>query len=73
MKQCVYVNNYKHGKLYAASATINPLMQELNPSAQRYLPSYFYWGFLIFKGLTAQLLYKSFGVKGLRKIRHVPY
>jgi hypothetical protein len=27
--------------------------------------AYFYWGFLIFKGLTARLLYKSFGVKGL--------
>jgi hypothetical protein len=25
----------------------------------------FHWGILIFKGLTVQRLYKSFGVKGL--------
>jgi hypothetical protein len=39
-------------------------MPELNPSAQRYLPRFFL-GCLIFKGLTARRLYKSFTVKGL--------
>jgi hypothetical protein len=39
-------------------------MPELNPSAQRCLPRFF-TGILIFKGLTARRLYKSFGVKGL--------
>jgi hypothetical protein len=43
---------------------INPLTQELNPSAQRCLQR-FLLGILIFKELTAQRLYKSFGVKGL--------
>jgi hypothetical protein len=43
---------------------INPLTPELNPSAQRCLPK-FLLGILIFKGLTARHLYKSFGVKGL--------
>jgi hypothetical protein len=43
---------------------INPLAPELNPSAQRCLPRFF-TGILIFKGLTARRLYKSFGVKGL--------
>jgi hypothetical protein len=43
---------------------INPLTPELNPSAQRCLPR-FLLGILIFKGLTARHLYKSFDVKGL--------
>jgi hypothetical protein len=43
---------------------INPLTPELNPSAQRWLPD-FLLKILIFKGLTAQRLYKSLGVKGL--------
>jgi hypothetical protein len=42
----------------------NPLTPELNPSAQRCLPR-FLLEILIFKGLTARRLYKSFGVKGL--------
>jgi hypothetical protein len=42
----------------------NPLTPELNPSAQRCLPR-FLRGILIFKGLTARRLYKSFCVKGL--------
>jgi hypothetical protein len=44
--------------------SFNPLTPELNPSAQRCLPRFF-TGILIFKGLTAGRLYKSFGVKGL--------
>jgi hypothetical protein len=43
---------------------LNPSTPELNPSAQRCLPR-FLLGILIFKGLTARRLYKSFGVKGL--------
>jgi hypothetical protein len=43
---------------------VNPLTSELNPSTQRCLPRFF-TGILIFKGLTARRLYKSFGVKGL--------
>jgi hypothetical protein len=43
---------------------INPLAQELNPSAQRCLPR-FLLGILIFKGLTARRLCKSFDVKRL--------
>jgi hypothetical protein len=43
---------------------VNPLTPELNLSAQHGLPR-FLLGILIFKGLTAQRLYKSFGVKGL--------
>jgi hypothetical protein len=39
-------------------------MLELNPSAQSCLPRFF-TGILIFKGLTARPLYKSFGVKEL--------
>jgi hypothetical protein len=42
----------------------NTLTPELNPPAQRCLPRYF-TGILIFKGLTARHLFKSFGVKGL--------
>jgi hypothetical protein len=30
--------------------------------------AYLYWGILIFKGLTARRLYKSFGVKGLMRV-----
>jgi hypothetical protein len=40
---------------------LNPLTPELNPSAQR-CPPRFLLGILIFKGLTARRLYKSFGV-----------
>jgi hypothetical protein len=43
---------------------INPLTPELNPYAQCCLQR-FLLGILIFKWLTAQRLYKSFGVKGL--------
>jgi hypothetical protein len=45
----------------------NPLTQELNPSAQR-STEIFLLGILIFKGLTARRLYKSFGVIGLRRV-----
>jgi hypothetical protein len=45
---------------------VNPSTPELNPSAQRCLPRFF-TGILIFKGLTARRLYKSFGVRGLRR------
>jgi hypothetical protein len=45
----------------------NTLTPELNPSAQRCLPNYLL-GILIVKGLTARLLYKSFGVKGFMDI-----
>jgi hypothetical protein len=44
--------------------SVNPLTPELNLSAQRYLPRFF-TGILIFKGLTARRLYKSFGVNPL--------
>jgi hypothetical protein len=43
---------------------INTLTPELNPSAQRCL-SRIFTGILIFKGLTARRLCKSFGVKRL--------
>jgi hypothetical protein len=43
---------------------INPLTPELNPSSQRCLPR-FVLEILIFKGLSARRLYKSFGIKGL--------
>jgi hypothetical protein len=43
---------------------VNHLTPELNPSTQRCLLR-FLLGILIFKGLTARRLYKSFGVKGL--------
>jgi hypothetical protein len=43
---------------------INPLRPEFYPSAQRCLQR-FLLGILIFKGLTAQRLYKAFGAKGL--------
>jgi hypothetical protein len=45
----------------------NLLTTELNPSAQRCLQRYFLLGILIFKGLTTQRLYKSFGIKGLKE------
>jgi hypothetical protein len=45
-------------------AVLNPLTPELNASAQR-CPPRFFLGILIFKGLTAPRLYKSFGVEGL--------
>jgi hypothetical protein len=44
----------------------NPLTPESNPSTQRCLPR-FLLGILIFKGLTARRLYKSFGVKRLNQ------
>jgi hypothetical protein len=50
------------------TSQINPLTQELYPSAQRCLKRVFLLGILIFKGFTARRLYMSFGVKGLRKL-----
>jgi hypothetical protein len=50
--------------------SFNPLTPELNPSAQRCLPRFF-TGILIFKGLTARRLYKSFGIKWLNKEDYV--
>jgi hypothetical protein len=44
--------------------TVNPLTPELNPSAQSCLPRFF-TGIVIFEGLTARRLFKSFDVKGL--------
>jgi hypothetical protein len=41
-------------------------MAELSPSAQRCMVR-FLLGILIFKGLTARRLYKSFGFKGLNR------
>jgi hypothetical protein len=49
-----------------ASWNINLLTPEFNPSAQRRLPRFFAED-LIFKGLTARRLYKSFGVKVLMR------
>jgi hypothetical protein len=46
------------------NTVINPLTPELNPSAQRCLPR-FLLGILIFKGLTARRLCKSFSFKRL--------
>jgi hypothetical protein len=46
---------------------IIPLAPELNPSAQRCLPRFF-TGTIIFKGLTARSLYKSFVIKGLKSL-----
>jgi hypothetical protein len=43
---------------------LNPLTPELISSAQRYLPRFLLM-ILIFKGLNAQRLYTSFGVKEL--------
>jgi hypothetical protein len=51
-------------KFQSRRATINPLTPGLNPSAQR-CPSRILLGILIFEGLTARRLDKSFGVKGL--------
>jgi hypothetical protein len=45
---------------------VNLLTPELNPSANAACRD-FLLGILIFKGLTARLLYKSFGVKRLTK------
>jgi hypothetical protein len=53
--------------LRSTKRILNPLKPELNPSAKRCLPR-FLLGILIFKGLTARCLYKSFGVKGLNVI-----
>jgi hypothetical protein len=41
---------------------IKPLTPELNPSVQRCLPRFLLWT-LMFKGLNARPLYKSFGIK----------
>jgi hypothetical protein len=43
----------------------------MNPSAQSCVPRFFL-GILIFKGLIAQRLYKSFGVKGLMSASRLP-
>jgi hypothetical protein len=51
-------------RTYSKIKRLNPLTLKLNPSAQRCLPR-FLLGILIFKGLTTQRLYKSFGVKRL--------
>jgi hypothetical protein len=45
----------------------NPLTPELNPSAQSCLTR-FLLGILIFKGLTARRIYKSFGFEGLIRL-----
>jgi hypothetical protein len=59
----------------------NPLTPEFNPSPQHCLPK-FLQGILIFKGLAARRLYKSFGVKMLttktfiyiqKFYLHIPY
>jgi hypothetical protein len=50
---------------YRGNTQISPLAPELNSSAQSCLPRFF-TGILIFKGLAARRLYKSFDVKGLR-------
>jgi hypothetical protein len=55
---------YQNFLNYCSKLNTNPLTPELNPSAQRCLPRVLL-GILIFKGLTARRLYKSFGVKGL--------
>jgi hypothetical protein len=54
-KSCFFFRN---------SGIINPLTPELNTSSQRCLPR-FLLGILIFKGLTAQRLCKSFGGGGV--------
>jgi hypothetical protein len=43
----------------------NPLTPKLNPSAQKVACRDFLLEILIFKGLAARRLYKSFGVEGL--------
>jgi hypothetical protein len=65
--RCQFVGYRRFGRIFCYKfQSINPLTPELNPSAQRCLPS-FLLGILIFKGLTARRLYKSFGVKGLNE------
>jgi hypothetical protein len=65
---CILEDEYQYLSLtyfLHSSLNINPLTPELNPSAQRCLPSF--TGILIFKGLIARRLYKSLEVKGLKK------
>jgi hypothetical protein len=45
--------------------------QGQNLRAKIILKSYFLLGILIFKGLTARRLYKSFGVKGSKQNKHI--
>jgi hypothetical protein len=52
-------------KYISLRCVINPLTPEVYPPRNVACP-YFLLGILIFKWLTAQRLYKSFGVKGLR-------
>jgi hypothetical protein len=54
-----------------SSTEFNPLTPGLNPSAQHVCRE-FLLGILIFKGLTARRICKSFGVKGLRISRALP-
>jgi hypothetical protein len=51
------------------SCSIDPLTPELNPSAQCRLPRFF-TGILIFKGLAARCLFKSFSIKGLNILHY---
>jgi hypothetical protein len=53
-----------HWGSVAPKTNINPLTPKLNPSVQRCLPTYLL-GMLMFKGLNARRVYKSFGVKRL--------
>jgi hypothetical protein len=57
-------NGILHNLCSLSNIMINPSTPELTPFAQRCLPRYL-MGILIFKGLTARRLYKSFSVKGL--------
>jgi hypothetical protein len=69
----MYSNHSKKGNKRVACLltnvfiSVNPLTPELNPFAQRCVPLL---EILIFKGLISRLLYKSFGVKGLKDIRN---
>jgi hypothetical protein len=53
--------------VFTARYETNPLTPELKLSAKHCVPR-FLMGILIFKGLTARRLYKSFGFKGLNLI-----
>jgi hypothetical protein len=51
--------------LLVRQSSVNLLTQELNPLPHNAACRDFLLGILIFKGLTARLLYKSIAVKGL--------
>jgi hypothetical protein len=57
-------NFFLTSEILSTKNTFNPLTPELNPSARRCLPRFFYWGLHFLKGVLSDVFVSCSALKG---------